>query len=78
VVLPALTSEWGYLSETLGDGAIPCGHTVASIAAALDALTPERLASAAAGAAARRVDYEWGPIAARTADLFDRVVLEEP
>jgi glycosyltransferase involved in cell wall biosynthesis len=78
VGLPALTSEWGYLSETLGDGAIPCGHTVASIAAALDALTPERLASAATAAAARRADYEWGPIAARTADLFDRVVLEEP
>lgn len=78
VGLPALTSEWGYLTEVLGDGAIPCGHTAASIAAAIDALTPERLAGAAAAITARRADYEWGPIASRTADLFDRVILDEP
>ncbi len=63
VGLPALTSDWGYLAETLGAGAIPCGHTAASIAAALDDLTPERLATAARAAVARRAGYEWGPIA---------------
>jgi glycosyltransferase involved in cell wall biosynthesis len=76
--LPALTSDWGYLSETLGAGAIPCGHTAASIAATLDELTPDRLAAAAAAMAAQRREFEWGPIATRTADLFDRVVLQEP
>lgn len=76
--LPALTSEWGYLAETLGAGAIPCGHTAASIAAALDALTPEQLAVAAAAATERRASYEWTPVATRTADLFERVVLREP
>jgi glycosyltransferase involved in cell wall biosynthesis len=78
VGLPALASEWGYLTETLGAGAIPSGHTVESIAAALDALTPEQLATAAAATIGRRDAYEWGPIAARTAHLFDRVVLGEP
>jgi hypothetical protein len=78
VGLPALTSEWGYLTETLGAGAIPCGHTVESVAAALDALTPQALATAAAATRARRAEFEWGPIAAKTADLFDRVVLGEP
>ena len=78
VGLPALTSEWGYLAETLGDGAIPCGHTVASIAATIDALTSETIAAAAAATRARRADYDWAPIATRTADLFERVLLDEP
>jgi hypothetical protein len=78
VGLPALTSEWGYLTETLGAGAIPCGHTATSIAAAIDALTPDRIAAAAAATRERRAAYDWGPIATRTADLFERVVLGEP
>jgi glycosyltransferase involved in cell wall biosynthesis len=76
--LPVLGSGWGYLSEVLGDAMIPCGHTPASIAAAIDALTPERLAAAGAAMHALRADFEWAAIAARTADLFDRVVLDEP
>ncbi len=78
VGLPTLASEWGYLTETLGPGAIPCGHTADSIAAALDALTREQLAVAAAATRGRRAAFDWEPIAARTADLFDRVVLDEP
>ncbi len=61
--LPVLASDWGYLTEALGAGIIPCGHTAASIAAAVDALTPEVLAASAAAITARRADYEWGPIA---------------
>lgn len=76
--LPALASDWSYLSEVLGAGAIPCGQTASSIAAAVDALTSDRLASAAVAVLASRADYEWEPIATRTADLFDRVVLGEP
>jgi glycosyltransferase involved in cell wall biosynthesis len=78
VGLPVLASDWGYLTETLGAWAIPCGHTVGSVAAAIDALTADHLADAATAMRARRGAYEWGPIASRTADLFDRVVLGEP
>jgi glycosyltransferase involved in cell wall biosynthesis len=78
VGLPALVSEWGYLTETLGEGGIPVGHTVASIAAALDALTVDRLAIAAAAVWAGRDAYEWAPLANRTADLFERALLQEP
>jgi hypothetical protein len=73
-----LGSDWAYLTETLGAGVIPVGQDARSIAAALDALTEDRLAEAAAAMRARRAEYEWGPIATRTADLFDRVVLDEP
>jgi glycosyltransferase involved in cell wall biosynthesis len=76
--LPVLASDWPYLTETLGDGAIPAGHTAASVAAAIDGLTPDRLGRAAAAMAARRAAFEWAPIATRTADLFERVVLGEP
>jgi glycosyltransferase involved in cell wall biosynthesis len=78
VGLPVLGSEWGYLTETLGPGLIPCGHTVGSVAGAIDAVTDEQLAAAATAMRERRAAYEWGPIATRTADLFDRVVLGEP
>jgi glycosyltransferase involved in cell wall biosynthesis len=76
--LPALTSEWGYLSEVLGEASIPCGHSAASIAATIDGLTPADLDAATVAMLARRADFEWAPIAQRTADLFDRVVLGEP
>jgi glycosyltransferase involved in cell wall biosynthesis len=75
--LPALVSEWGYTTEVLGAGGIACGHTAGSIAAAIDALTPDALAAAAAAVRARRAQYEWGAIADRTADVFERVVLGE-
>jgi glycosyltransferase involved in cell wall biosynthesis len=78
VGLPVLGSDWSYLTETLGAGVIPAGQDAASIAAALDALTPDRLEEAAVAMRARRAEYDWGPIASRTADLFDRVVLDEP
>jgi len=76
--LPALRSDWGYLVEQLGDAGIPVGQTVDSIASRLDALTPEVLATARAAAAQRNVDLDWGPLAARTADLFERTVLRQP
>ncbi len=78
LAIPVLGSEWAYLTEILGAGVIPCGHTAASIAAAVDGLTAEQLATAAAAIVASRPAFEWGPIATRTADLFERVVLDEP
>ena len=75
---PVLRSDWGYLVESLGDAGIGAGHTVASVAAAIDALTPERLAAARAGAERRRQELGWATLATQTADLFERVVLGEP
>jgi len=76
--LPALRSDWGYLVEALGDGAVPAGHTVTSVAATIDGLTPGVLAAARAGAERRRTELDWTVLADRTADLFERVVLRAP
>jgi hypothetical protein len=78
LAIPALRSDWGYLVEQLGDAGVPCGHTVESVAQAVDELSPERLAEARAAAARRRDELHWGPLATRTADLFERTILGEP
>lgn len=74
--LPVLRSEWGYLTETLGEAGIPVGHTATSIAAALDELTPETLSTARTAAGARHDALSWDALAPRTADLFEAVVLD--
>lgn len=76
--IPALVSDWGYLTEVMGDAGIPCGHTAASIRASLKGLTRAQVDAAAAACRARKARFDWAPIARRTADLFDRVVLDEP
>ncbi len=76
--LPALRSDWGYLVEALGGSGIPAGHTAGAVAATVDELTPEVLAGARAAAATRRAELDWGHLADRTFDLFERVVLGEP
>ncbi|MCU1499000.1 MAG: hypothetical protein JWM47_2953 [Acidimicrobiales bacterium] len=76
--LPALRSDWGYLVEHLGAAGLPVGHTGESIAAAIDALTPETLAVARATAQQRKAELAWTVLAAPTAALFERVVLREP
>ncbi len=74
--LPVLRSDWGYLVETLGDAGIPCGHTTASIAAAIEGLTPDVLAAARAAAESRREQLDWTRLASHTADLFEAIVLD--
>jgi beta-1,4-mannosyltransferase len=76
--LPALRSDWGYLVEHLGDAGVPVGQTAASIAAALDALTPAVLEQAAAASQELRAGLDWSVLAERTADLFERTVLRQP
>jgi glycosyltransferase involved in cell wall biosynthesis len=78
VGLPALVSDWPFLTEMLGDAGIRVGHTAAEITPALDALTREQLDAARRAMTALRPRYSWEPIATRTADLFERVVLDEP
>ena len=75
---PALRSEWGYLVEHLGAAGIPVGHTVDSVAAALDALTEDRLAVARAAAAVRKDALGWPVLADRTVSLLERVLQRLP
>ena len=59
----------------LGDAGIPCGHEPTSVAAALDALTDDKVAAARAASAARAPAFAWGPLAEQTLALFDDVAL---
>ncbi len=76
--IPALVSDWPYLTEMLGTAGIPAGHTSAQIATALDRLDRPTLDAAATAMAGLRDRFSWAPLARRTADLFERVVLREP
>jgi glycosyltransferase involved in cell wall biosynthesis len=73
--IPALVSEWPFLTDTLGGAGVPVGHRTDEIAAALETLTIEQLGAARARTEALRSRYEWGPIADATFALFERVVL---
>lgn len=73
--LGALVSEWGYLTEVLGDAGILMGHTVETMADALDGLTADAVATARAASRARQDACSWEAAADATAALFDRVVL---
>jgi hypothetical protein len=76
--IPALVSDWPYLTEMLGAAGISCGHTASTITTALEALTKEQVGAAAIAMDALRSGFDWEPLATRTADLFERVVLDEP
>jgi hypothetical protein len=73
--LGALVSDWGYLTEVLGPAGIPCGHTPATITAALDALTDEQVHDARAASRALQEEQSWPVVAEQTLALFDEVVL---
>jgi hypothetical protein len=60
--LPALTTGWPFLTEALGDAAIPLGD---DWTATLEGLTAGRLAEAAAAARALQDRYDWAAIAER-------------
>jgi glycosyltransferase involved in cell wall biosynthesis len=77
LAMPALRSDWGYLVENLGEAGIAVGHTAESIAAAIDSLSPERVAEAQAAAEVRKAELDWAILAERTADLFERTILRE-
>ncbi len=72
--LPILASSWPYLQEYLGDGALPMGDTVASIAGALNDLTLDQLTTAAASSVAKQADYEWDVVSARTKAVFEALI----
>ena len=76
--IPTLVSDWPFLTEMLGTAGIPTGHTANEIATALGRLDRATLDAAAAATADLGDRFDWAPLAQRTADLFERVVLGEP
>jgi len=72
--MAVLCSDWKFLTETLGDAAIPVGHTAESIAAALDSLEFEAVRAATIAAELRRDELDWEVISARTLALFEDVL----
>ncbi len=74
VGLPTIASNWGYLSEALGDAAIYYGETAEDLTACLDALTVDQLAAAAAATEAGRAATEWSVIAEATLAFVDDVI----
>ena len=76
--LPALVSPWPYLSEALGDAAIPYGRTAEDLAATIDALDDAALARARAAAVARRAALDWTVLAEDTYALLDEVAAAHP
>jgi hypothetical protein len=54
VGIPALTSDWAYLAEVLGDAGIPYGQTADDLAATLDALDDATVERATAASQALR------------------------
>jgi hypothetical protein len=74
--LPGLCSDWWFLGESLGDAAVPVGHTAAQVAGALDRLDEHRLAAARSAATARRDHTRWSDVAVRTLALYEQVILD--
>jgi glycosyltransferase involved in cell wall biosynthesis len=75
VGIPALVSDWPFLTETLGNAGIPCGHRPEAVRDALDGLDADRVAAAAVAARARRDELGWDHLAERTFVCLEDVVL---
>jgi hypothetical protein len=71
--LPAITSDWPFLTEMLGDAAIVYGHGPEALERCLRELDAERLARAAAAARELQGSYAWSAIADRTFALLEEL-----
>ena len=69
--MAVMSSDWGFLTETFGDAAIPCPLDPSDIGDAVDAITTADVERSAAAVAALRPAFDWGPIATATLELFD-------
>lgn len=74
VGIPALVSDWPFLTETLGDAGVPCGHTAEAVRAALEDLDAATVEAARAAACARRDELRWDRLAERTLACFEQVL----
>ena len=71
--VPALSSDWEFLTEMLGDAAIVYGRGPEALERCLRELDGARLARAAAAARALQPRYEWARIADQTFALLEEV-----
>jgi len=71
--IPAITSDWPFLTEMLGDAAIVYGQGADALERCLRDLDPAHVERAAAASRALQSRYDWARIAEQTADLFDAV-----
>jgi glycosyltransferase involved in cell wall biosynthesis len=62
--VPCLTSPWPYLTETLGDAALPYGSSAEDLRERLDRLSHTEIGEAARRMAALRPLYDWARISA--------------
>lgn len=70
----AISSEWGFLTETFAGADICYGRGPVDLADCLAQLTPEQLATSAAAITDRRALFDWEPIADQTLALLDDLV----
>ncbi|MGH0038533.1 MAG: hypothetical protein ACQGVK_26150 [Myxococcota bacterium] len=71
--LPALTSDWEFLDEMLGEAAICYGHGRQALERCLASLDEERVARAAAASRRLRPQLDWSQLAERTLELLEQV-----
>jgi glycosyltransferase involved in cell wall biosynthesis len=71
--LPSLISDWDFLSETLGNAAIPYGRTREDLTACLDRLDANALTHSAAAARALQPLYARERVAEQLLDLLTEV-----
>jgi glycosyltransferase involved in cell wall biosynthesis len=71
--IPALVSSWPYLTEVLGDAGVRTGIAPDEVAATLDALDGETVATARAAVAELRAATEWSASAEATLALFEEL-----
>ena len=71
--IPSIASDWGYLTEALGEAAIVYGQGLDALTACIAGLDDHQLERAAAAARALQPTYDWATVAALTHDLFEAV-----
>ena len=69
--VPAITSDWTYLSEVLDGAGIRFGSTAADLTQCLDGVTEEDLNRSRRALVALRHRYRWADIAQRTLAAFE-------
>ena len=71
--IPSIASDWGYLTEALGDAAIVYGQGLEALTACIAGLGDDDLARAEAAARALQPVYDWATVAEQTLALFEAV-----
>jgi hypothetical protein len=71
--VPAIISEWEYLTEVLGEAGIRFGSTVADLSACIDTLPEPALVRSRQATVALRERYRWSDIGLRTLATFEQL-----